>query len=44
MDFIDREIQNEATGLIICTVGKMNTSAHKMHELFEVTRPLPITE
>lgn len=44
MDFIDRKIQNEATALIICTVGKMNTSSDKVHGLFEVTCPLPSTE
>lgn len=44
MDFIDREIQNEATALIICTVVEMNTSSRKIHELFEMTRPLPSTE
>lgn len=44
MDFLDREIENEAAALIICTVEEMNTSFHRLHELFEVTLPLPSTE
>lgn len=29
MDFTDREIQNKASALIICTVAETNTSSHK---------------